>query len=131
MTQEQYERIKPLESILKSAVNSNYIRLMDRKIQSDFVSLCQELNIYVNTNCPSCMLAAAIRLGRMYLSYVPEIKLDDVGDSQAGLDDKTILPTSPESPVSPDSSDSVNGQSGQKVSGQKPKKQKAKSTKKK
>lgn len=110
MTQEQYKRLSKFEIVLRSAVNSRYIRLMDSRTTAEFVDICRELNVFVKPNCGACMLKAATTLGTLYFSYQSKITQDDARERQTSTDDKTIKPTSPEPSVSPDSSDVVSKQ---------------------
>ena len=85
MTKEQHLRLEKYESIFRTAIDSKYYRAMDSRFASDFISVCKELNIYINPNCPACVLRALQTLGNLYFDYAD--------------------PDKPEAPVSPDLSD--------------------------
>ena len=83
MTKEQHLKLQKYESIFRTAIDSKYYRAMDSRFASDFISICKELNIYINPNCPACVLRALQTLGNLYFDYVE--------------------PVEPEAPVSPES----------------------------
>jgi hypothetical protein len=72
MTQEQYNKLVKYEHIFTSAIEAKYIRAMDSHFAADFVTICKELNIYINTSCPACVLKAAQTLGGLYFNYKAE-----------------------------------------------------------
>lgn len=80
MTKEQHEKLKKYEQIFRTAIDALYIRSMDSRFAADFINACHELNIYINTSCPACVLRAAQTLGRLYFDYVePETpKTEDI-----------------------------------------------------
>lgn len=69
MTKEQHEKLKKYEQIFRTAIDAMYIRAMDSRFAADFINACHELNIYINTSCPACVLKAAQTLGKLYFSY--------------------------------------------------------------
>lgn len=72
MTKEQHEKIRKYEQIFRTAIDSLYYRAMDSRFAADFISVCHELNIYINTSCPQCTLKALQTLGRLYFDYKEE-----------------------------------------------------------
>lgn len=72
MTKEQYNKLVKYEHIFTSAIEAKYIRAMDSHFAADFVDTCRELNIYINTSCPACVLKAAQTLGKLYFDYKAE-----------------------------------------------------------
>lgn len=70
MTREQHEKLKKYEEIFRTAIDAMYIRAMDSRFAADFINACHELNIYINTSCPACVLKAAQTLGKLYFAYV-------------------------------------------------------------
>lgn len=108
MTQEQYIRTSKFENVLRSAVNSRYLRCMDSRIQAEFVSICKDLNIFVKPTCPACMLNAATALGRQYFDYQSQMKQDNGSNNLSTQADNSYILTSPEAPEqSVSSEDSV------------------------
>lgn len=85
MTREQHERITKYEQIFRTALNANYYRAMPSRFAEDFINVCKELNIFINPNCPECVLRALKTLGKLYFDY-----------------------KEPEQPVNPDSSETLN-----------------------
>ena len=69
MTKEQHFRLEKYESIFRTAIDSKYYRAMDSRFASDFINVCKELNIYINPNCPQCVLKALQTLGKLYFEY--------------------------------------------------------------
>lgn len=72
MTKEQYNKLVKYEHIFTSAIEAKYLRAMDSHFAADFVDTCRELNIYINTSCPACVLKAAQTLGKLYFDYKAE-----------------------------------------------------------
>lgn len=72
MTKEQHEKLKKYEQIFRTAIDSLYYRAMDSRFAADFISVCHELNIYINTSCPQCTLKALQTLGKLYFDYKEE-----------------------------------------------------------
>lgn len=69
MTQEQYNKLNKYESMFHSAIEAKYIRAIPREQATDFISVCHELCIHINTSCPACVLQAAQTLGKLYFDY--------------------------------------------------------------
>lgn len=82
MTKELHQKLEKYESIFKTAIDSNYYRAMDSRFAAEFINACRELNVYINTSCPQCVLKALQTVGKLYFDY-----------------------TEPEAPVSPDLSE--------------------------
>lgn len=92
MNKEQHEKLVKYESIFKTAIESKYYRYMDSRFASDFISMCRELNVYINTSCPACVLRALQTVGKLYFAYRdPESTANaEVSDASVALDNKTI-----------------------------------------
>lgn len=86
MTKELHQKLEKYELIFKTAINSNYYRAMDSRFAAEFINACKELNVYINTSCPQCVLRALQTVGKLYFDY-----------------------TEPEAPVSPDLSEKSEG----------------------
>lgn len=69
MTKEQHDKLVKYENIFRTAIDAKYIRCMQSGFAADMISVCKELNIYINTSCPACVLKAAQTLGRLYFDY--------------------------------------------------------------
>lgn len=69
MTKEQHDRLIKYENIFRTAIEARYIRCMQSGFAADMIAVCHELNIYINTSCPACVLKAAQTLGRLYFDY--------------------------------------------------------------
>ena len=90
MTKEQHLRLNKYEQIFRTAIDSNYYRAMDSRFAADFIQVCRDLNIYVNPNCPACVLKALQTLGRVYFDFrEPEVPVSP-DSSEKGEDNKTI-----------------------------------------
>lgn len=74
MNKEQHDKLIKYESIFKTAIESNYYRSMDSQFAADFVSMCKELNVYINQSCPQCVLRALQTVGKLYFDYKEEPK---------------------------------------------------------
>lgn len=74
MNKEQHDKLIKYESIFKTAIDSKYYRSMDSVFAADFISMCKELNVYINQSCPQCVLRALQTVGRLYFDYKEEPK---------------------------------------------------------
>ena len=74
MNKEQHDKLIKYESIFKTAIDSKYYRSMDSMFAADFISMCKELNVYINPSCPQCVLRALQSVGRLYFDYKEESK---------------------------------------------------------
>ena len=74
MNKEQHDKLIKYESIFRTAIDSKYYRSMDSVFAADFVSMCKELNVYINQSCPQCVLRALQTVGRLYFDYKEEPK---------------------------------------------------------
>ena len=74
MTKTQHDKLIKYESIFKTAIDSKYYRSMDSVFAADFISMCKELNVYINQSCPQCVLRALQSVGRLYFDYKEEPK---------------------------------------------------------
>lgn len=74
MNKEQHDKLIKYESIFKTAIDSKYYRSMDSQFAADFVSMCKELNVYINQSCPQCVLRALQTVGKLYFDYKEEPK---------------------------------------------------------
>ena len=72
MNKEQHDKLIKYESIFKTAIDSKYYRSMDSQFAADFVSMCKELNVYINPSCPQCVLRALQTVGKLYFDYKEE-----------------------------------------------------------
>lgn len=72
MNKEQHDKLIKYESIFKTAIDSKYYRSMDSQFAADFVSMCKELNVYINQSCPQCVLRALQTVGKLYFDYNEE-----------------------------------------------------------
>ena len=72
MTKTQHDKLIKYESIFKTAIDSKYYRSMDSQFAADFISMCKELNVYINTSCPQCVLRALQTVGKLYFDYKEE-----------------------------------------------------------
>lgn len=93
MNKIQHDKLIKYESIFKTAIDSKYYRTMDSRFAADFISMCHELNVYINTSCPACVLKALQTLGKLYFEY-KKPDTPAVADSSEGVeitkDNKTI-----------------------------------------
>ena len=93
MTKEQHTKLVKYEQIFRTAIDSNYYRSMDSRFAADFISACRELNVYINTGCPQCVLNALKTMGKLYFDY-KEPDTPAIADSSEGVetpkDNKTI-----------------------------------------
>lgn len=69
MTKDLHQKLKKYEVVFKTAIESNYYRAMDSRFAIDFVNGCKELNVYINTSCPACVLRALQTVGKLYFAY--------------------------------------------------------------
>lgn len=92
MTNEQHQKLEKYEQIFKTAVESNYYRAMDSRFAADFISICGELNVYINPSCPSCVLKALQTVGKLYFDFrSPEKPADaDKSDSSEKVEKPKI-----------------------------------------
>lgn len=92
MTKEQFEKLKKYESIFRTAIDSQYYRAMDSRFAADFVSICKDLNIHINTSCPSCVLRALQTLGKLYFNMKAQIPVQPANaDSSVLLSNKKVV----------------------------------------
>lgn len=92
MTKDLHQKLKKYEVIFKTAIDANYYRAMDSRFAADFINGCKELNVYINTSCPECVLRALQTVGKLYFAYRdPEPTANaEVSDASVALDNKTI-----------------------------------------
>lgn len=90
MTKEQHDKLVKYESIFKTAIESNYYRSMDSRFAADFISMCQELHVYVKPSCPQCVLTALKTMGKLYFDYKEPVEEKPIQDTQKPIDNKTI-----------------------------------------
>lgn len=69
MTKELHDSLIKYEQIFRTAIEAKYYRAMDSRFSAAFFNGCKEMNVYVNQNCPSCMLKAIQTLGKLYFDY--------------------------------------------------------------
>ena len=69
MTKELHYKLEKYEQIFKTAIDSNYYRAMDSRFAAEFINACKELNVYINTSCPQCVLRALQAVGKLYFDY--------------------------------------------------------------
>lgn len=69
MTKELHQNLEKYESIFRTAIDSNYYRAMDSRFAAEFIKACKELNVYINTSCPQCVLKALQTVGKLYFDY--------------------------------------------------------------
>lgn len=74
MTKTQHDKLKKYEQIFRTAIESRYYRSMDSLFAADFISMCKELNVYINQSCPQCVLRALQTVGKLYFDYKEEPK---------------------------------------------------------
>ena len=72
MNKEQHDKLIKYEQIFRTAIESHYYRSMDKVFAADFISMCKELNVYINTSCPQCVLRALQTVGKLYFDYKEE-----------------------------------------------------------
>lgn len=93
MTKEQHTKLVKYEQIFRTVIDSNYYRSMDSRFAADFISACRELNVYINTSCPACVLRALQTVGKLYFDYkepdTPAIA-DSSEEVEKPKDNKTI-----------------------------------------
>lgn len=97
MTKELHQKLQKYESIFRTAIDSNYYRAMDSRFAAEFINACKELNVYINTSCPQCVLKALQTVGKLYFDYrAPEkpAKADkaEKSDTVKQSGNKTIKP---------------------------------------
>ncbi len=90
MTKEQHEKLIKYESIFKTAIESNYYRSMDSRFAADFISMCQELHVYIKPSCPACVLNALKTMGKLYFDYKEPVEEKPIQDTQKLEDKETI-----------------------------------------
>lgn len=74
MTKELHQNLEKYESIFRTAIDSNYYRAMDSRFAAEFIKACKELNVYINTSCPQCVLRALQTVGKLYFDYQEPVK---------------------------------------------------------
>lgn len=72
MTKELHQNLEKYESIFRTAIDSNYYRAMDSRFAAEFINACKELNVYINTSCPQCVLKALQTVGKLFFNYKEE-----------------------------------------------------------
>ena len=72
MNKEQHDKLIKYESIFKTAIDSKYYRSMDSQFAADFISMCKELNVYINQSGRQCVLIALQTVGKLYFDYKEE-----------------------------------------------------------
>lgn len=77
MTKELHQKLQKYESIFRTAIDSNYYRAMDSRFAAEFINACKELNVYINTSCPQCVLKALQTVGKLYFDYKEEPEKPD------------------------------------------------------
>lgn len=90
MNKIQHDKLVKYESIFKTAIDSNYYRSMDSRFAADFISMCQELHVYVKPSCPQCVLTALKTMGKLYFDYKEPKKEKPIQDTQKPEDIETI-----------------------------------------
>ena len=94
MTKELHQKLDKYESIFRTAIDSNYYRAMDSRFAAEFIKACKELNVYINTSCPQCVLRALQTVGRLYFDYKEEpnsqLQIEFPVDTPEVKDDKPI-----------------------------------------
>lgn len=95
MTKELHDKLTKYEAQFNTAINAQYVRAMNSVFAADFIQACRELNIYLNVNCPQCVLKAMQTLGKLYFEY-REPEQPAVADS-AELPDNLLPPMIPDS----------------------------------
>lgn len=77
MTKELHQKLEKYESIFRTAIDSNYYRAMDSRFAAEFINACKELNVYINTSCPQCVLKALQTVGKLFFNYKEEPEKPD------------------------------------------------------
>lgn len=77
MTKELHQKLEKYEPIFKTAIDSNYYRAMDSRFAAEFINACKELNVYINTSCPQCVLRALQTVGKLFFNYKEEPEKPD------------------------------------------------------
>lgn len=77
MTKELHQKLEKYESIFRTAIDSNYYRAMDSRFAAEFIKACKELNVYINTSCPQCVLKALQTVGKLFFNYKEESEKPD------------------------------------------------------
>ena len=90
MNKEQHDKLIKYEQIFHTAISSNYYRSMDSRFAADFISVCHELNVYINPSCPACVLRALQTLGKLYFDYKEPVEEKPIQDTQKPEDIETI-----------------------------------------
>lgn len=81
MTKEQHDKLIKYEHIFRTAIDSNYYRSMDSRFAADFIAMCQELNVYIKSSCPQCMLTALKTVGKLYFDYKEPVEENPIQDT--------------------------------------------------
>ena len=92
MNKEQHERLKRYESVFYTAINAQYYRSMGSRDIAEFVQVCKELAVYINVNCPACVLKALQTVGKLYYDYKPEPEEKPIQDNETKPVIKTTTP---------------------------------------
>ena len=90
MNKEQHDKLIKYEQIFHTAISSNYYRSMDSRFAADFISVCHELNVYINPSCPACVLRALQTLGKLYFDYKEPVEEKPIQNTQKPEDIETI-----------------------------------------
>ena len=95
MTKEQYQRLKRYEHVFYTAIYGQYYRAMTSRDIAEFVQVCKELAVYINTSCPACVLKAFQTVGKLYYDYKPEPETKEensIQEREIKSDIETITP---------------------------------------
>jgi len=77
MNNQQYEILKPYETMFSTAINQQYISNVLKKDFDIVLSTYRQMtgDMYNHTiSCGSCILSLYKKCGSIYFSYVPEVK---------------------------------------------------------
>lgn len=74
LTQEQYDKLKPLEGHFRTAVKANYKRATTRLEDELVINTLKELGKSPHTtpSCGRCSFLNFQQLGKIYLEYTPQ-----------------------------------------------------------
>ncbi|MBQ5616135.1 MAG: hypothetical protein IIU90_00090 [Bacteroidaceae bacterium] len=74
LTQEQYDKLKPLEGHFRTAVKANYKRATTRAEDELVINTLKELGKSPHTtpSCGRCSFLNFQQLGKIYLEYTPQ-----------------------------------------------------------
>lgn len=74
LTEEQYNRLKPLEGHFRTAVKANYKRATTRQEDELVINTLKELGKSPHTtpSCGRCSFLNFQQLGKIYLEYTPQ-----------------------------------------------------------